>query len=157
MVIDSAFDKFHELVSNAISAHGASLSPAISFKELYDNVVIENNDEKLLKNGYCIQFSSDVNGERILCGQTEIKQTVYVTFTTANFGTIRDVDLRKSAEKRLFAVKDAVKKAIGLNPHLDDTVASCLYNGSDPIELIFDENEKVFLMIKSTYTIGYFE
>lgn len=157
MIIDQAYDKFHEIVAAALQAHGETFNPVIIFKELDDNLIIENNDNKKLKNGYCIRFEGDTNANTMLSGVTELDQLVYVTFTTANFGTIKDTDKRKDAEKKLMVMKDKVMKAIGGNPQLDDTVAKCLYQGSDPVELILDEDEKNYLMIRSTYTIGYFE
>lgn len=157
MLIEIAYDKFHQLIAAALAVHGATLTPVIEYKELDDNLVIENSDNKKLKNGYSIRFDGDQNTNTELSGITGIGQTVYVTLTTHNFGTIRDIDKRKDAEKRLLAMKDVVLKAIGGNPQLDDTVASCIYVGTDPVELILDEDEKNFLMVRSTYTIRYFE
>jgi hypothetical protein len=157
MIIDQAYDEFHTVVTAALNAYGAALTPAVEFKELDDNLIIENNDNKKLKNGFAVRFEGDQNDGRQLSEITGVNQTVFVTFTTANFGTIRDTDKRKAAEKKLLAMKDSVKVAIGANPQLNDTVASCLYVGTDPVELILDDNEKLFLMVKSTYTISYFE
>lgn len=156
MTIENAYDVFHSIVASALQAHGAAMATPVEFKELDDNLIIENNDNKKLKNGFSVRFESDSNTGVDLSGITGINQTVYVTFTTANFGTIRDTDKRKDAEKKLMAMKDAIVLAMALNPQLDDTVARCIYQGSDPIELILDEDEKNYLMIRSTYTIGYF-
>lgn len=155
-VIDQAYDIFHSTVSATLATHGSVLVPAVDFKELDDNLIIENNDNKKLRNGFSIRFEGDQNDGVDLTSITRITQTVYVTFTTANFGTHKDTDKRKDAEKKLLAMKDAVVLAMALNPQLDDTVARCIYQGSDPIELILDEDERNYLMIRSTYTIGYF-
>jgi hypothetical protein len=157
MIIEDAYNNFHSIVHTALDAYGSTLTPVVNFKELDDNVIIENNDNKKLKNGFAIQFVGDTNGAIELSGHTYINQTVYVTLTTANFGTIRDISERKDAEKMLLAMKDSVVKAIGFNPQLDDTVAKCVYEGTDPIEFILDEQEKNYLMVRSTYTIGYYE
>jgi hypothetical protein len=157
MVIQDAYDKFNALVSATLGIYGAALASPVVFKELHDNIVIENNDEKFLKNGFCIQFASDTNGNTELSGNTYINQLAYVTITTANFGTIRDTDLRKTAEKKLLGAKDAILKAVAGDPQLNDTVARCIYEQSDPVELILGEDEKLFLMVRSTYTIGYYE
>lgn len=157
MIIEDAYDNFHALVETTLTNYGATLTPVVLFKELEDNIIIENNDEKRLKNGYSIQFGPDTNNNTELSGHTYMDHLVYVTFTTANFGTLRDIDKRKDAEKKLLVMKDSLVKAVGSDPQLSGIVARCLYSGSDPVELILGEDEKLFLMIRSTYTIGYYE
>jgi hypothetical protein len=157
MIIEDAYDAFHATVIDAINTYGSTLTPAIEYKELNDNVLIENNNELDLRNGFAVEFAGDVNAETMLSGNTELNQTVYVTFTTANNGTLRNNTKRKEAEKRLLAIKDQVVRAIGRNPQLNDTVAKCIYKQTDPVALIMNDEEKVYLMIRSTYEIGYFE
>ncbi len=156
-MIGAAFDFLHTLVRDTLNTYGATLTPTDAFVELDDNIVIENNDEKKLKHGYCIEFLSDNIGtlSEISCN-TQIEQLVRVTVTTSNFGTIRDIPLRKAAEKKLLGAKDSIVAAIGGNPQLNDTIARCIYEGSDPIELIIDESEKVFLMKRITLRLGYY-
>jgi hypothetical protein len=154
MIIEDAYDEFHTVVKDSLETYLAG-SPLF---ELADNLVIENNADKELKSGYCIQFAGDENTNVDLSGLTGMDQTVFVTLTIANFGTIRDISKRKDAEKKLKARKDIIVKAIAKDPQLNDKVARCIYAGSEAIELIYDaENEKVYLMQRSTYTIGYFE
>lgn len=157
MIVDDAYDKFDTLVASTFIAHGLTLSPVVKYTELADNIIIENNDDKSLKNGYAIEWAGDVNDKRELSGHTGFVQNIFVTITTANFGTIRNIASRKAAEKSLLKAKDALAKAVAGDSQLGGTVAQCTYESSDPISLIIDDENKVYSMIRSTYTIGYFE
>jgi hypothetical protein len=156
MLIETAYDNFHSIVQTSLNDYGATLTPVVEFKELYDNVLIEENDDALLRNGYAIEFQGDQNEATMLGESTQIRQSVSVILTTQNLGTLRDMVKRKAAEKRLMAMKDAIVEAVARDPNLNDTVASCLYDSSEPIELVFSEEEKNYLMKRLTFTIGYF-
>lgn len=147
MSIANAYDNFNAIVAATLP----------TFQELPDNVVVENNADYLLSEGYAIEFSGDRNDGRNLTGLTGIEQTVFVTLTVSNVATESDINARKAAEKKLLAAKDAIVKAVAGDPNLGDTVAKCIYESSEGVQLAIDKDEKLFLMIRSTYLIGYFE
>lgn len=143
MIIQPAYDALITQVVTSLAMH----------QELDDNVVIENNSELKLKLGFAIEWGAADNTEKTLDCNESIKQTVYITNTIAVRGTLLDKTARKTAEKALLENCYTLAVAIGKNPQLDNTCDHCKFSGHNGIEPLFDDNNKVFIMTRSTYTI----
>lgn len=153
--ISNAHTVFATMVKDAMDYFGTQEGCTVT--ELDDAVVVENNNDKLLANGYGIEWGEDTNEDTMLSGYTGLRQTVEVVFTTGNFGSINDTDIRKQSEKHLLKMKDMLMSYLASNPTLDDNVAKCIYSGSGRFEYVFPDENNVYLMKRSTFTIGYFE
>lgn len=154
----NAHEVFDNLVKAAMEYFGQQNN--IIMTELEDAVVLENNNDKLLANGYGIEWGDDRNAGTMLSEETEILQTVEVVFTTSNYGSVADTEIRKQSERLLLRMKDMLMSYVAANPQLDDNVAKCIYEGSSRFEYIFtgeDNTSFAYLSKRSTFTFGYFE
>lgn len=125
-------------------------------KELSDPVIIENNDELTLQNGFGIYFGAAVNTNRIVGNQYSIERDVIVTLTKAMRGGHKDNAILKTNDKAMFEDQHILIKDFCSNNNIVLVSVNRNFISDTGITRIIGEY-KTFFMIQTTFKIEYFE
>jgi len=123
---------------------------------LPDTMLIENNDERFLENGYAIHFGPSLNTSRTVCNQVTTQRQVSITLTKAIYATHRDLDKIQAAEKALFEDQFSLLSNFQLNEELDNICPKRSFVSDNGVERILGA-QKNFVMIESVFQIEYHE
>jgi len=124
--------------------------------ELSDPVVIENNDEKTLANGYGIHMSGATNSNRVLCNQYTVEREFVITITKLNAGTHKSNTIFESTIKSLLEELHLLIQTVNENTAIRNSVSIIDWVSDGGIER-FSGDSKQFLMIRSIFRLEYFE
>lgn len=144
--IGQIYDKIFDFIQAVLPDHA----------ELRDNVVIENNSEKDLAEGYAIAFGSSSKANINLDCPLYLNQEVVISITQSNDGGDEDRDIRRDAEKKILGHRDDIVKIEYTDNDMDDLVTKLDFTGDSGIQDVFvGEDGHRFLLIELRFTITY--
>lgn len=129
-----------------------------SKRELSDGLVLENNAEIDLENGYGASFEEATNTERFTSCQFSISRNVNIVLTKEVYASHNDKTIFKAAEKALLEDQYELLKEMEKNDTIDSLVINRKYvNDSGLQRLLGSDGHKQFLIISTTFEIEYIE
>lgn len=141
-------------IYDAFVTQMATLFP--SKYRLSDPLVIENNDEAALANGYGLHFSTATNSLRLVGCQYSVEREVLITLTNQFYGTHKSTTQLDTTYKTLFEDLHILINDFTKNATISGVTTKRDYISDNGVERIFGDT-KTFLMIQAIFRIEYFE
>lgn len=143
--ISEIYDALYTLVGTTLSDH----------KALTNSVDIEMNESIFLEKGYGIHFSSSIRNPRNITNFVYVRREITIINTIQVFGGDMDIATRKTAEKNLLTNQDKIIKALEQDTDLGGKVANLTYENDGGVEIIYGEDKKDFIMMRSVFSFEY--
>ena len=124
--------------------------------ELSDPLIIENNDEKSLANGYGIHLSSATNTNRTLCDDYWVSREFVITLAKINAGTHKSNTIYDNTNKAILEELHVLIQTVNSNTAIRNSVSLIEWVSDGGIERLSGDS-KQFLIIRATFRLEYRE
>lgn len=141
-------------IYNAIVTQVATLFP--NKRELSDSLIIDNNDELALEDGYGIYFGPATNTLRQIGCKFSIRRDIIITLTQSVRAGHKSITKIQTAEKALLENHFTLINDFSKNENIGAVVSKRDYISDTGLERVFGERRN-FIMIESIFAIEYFE